>query len=76
MVKPSKPCKSGCPGWRVARVGCFNVVQRCHQCWADSVLKPSFRYYQRQPECRAALSEVNNAMSDVRAAVGSQRNGR
>lgn len=59
MIKPQKTCKPGCPGWRVARVGAFNVVRRCHECWADSVLKPSFRYYQRQPECLQALKAAN-----------------
>lgn len=55
MIRPTKPCKPGCPGWRVVRVLTINVVQPCRACWEREVLKPSFRYYQRQPECRAAI---------------------
>lgn len=60
MIKPSRPCKPGCPGWRVVRAfGLINLVRTCERCWAGSVLKPSYRYYQRQPECREALKAAN-----------------
>lgn len=62
MIRPTRPCKRECPGWKVVHVGAFKVVHRCRECWADSVLKPSFRYYQSQPACLEALraATVNN----------------
>lgn len=64
MIRPLRPCKPGCPGWRVAWAGSFRLVQRCEACWTSEVLKPTRRYYQQQPECRLALAkEISNAQT-------------
>jgi hypothetical protein len=61
MIRPRIPCKPGCPGWRVARVLAITVVRPCSDCWAREILKPSPRYYHRQPECLAALARQERA---------------
>ncbi len=57
MVKPTRPCNPGCPGWRVARVLAVHVVRPCPHCWQHEILRPNHRYYERQPECRLALTK-------------------
>ncbi len=59
MIRPVNACSPGCPGWRVARVLAITVVRPCPECWAGAVLRPSHRYYERQPECLAALSAAH-----------------
>lgn len=57
MITPIHPCKPGCPGWRIARVLGMLVVMPCRECWSGDILRPTFRYYHRQPECLEALRQ-------------------
>ncbi len=56
MIRPLRPCKPGCPGWRVARVGGCPVIGVCLRCWAAEPVRPTIAYYMRQREVRAALT--------------------
>lgn len=58
MIRPTHPCRPGCPGWRVVRVLASHLVQPCRACWARDVLKPTPSYYHRQQECLDALRKV------------------
>ncbi len=55
MIRPMCRCSPACPGWRVAIVSAVPVVRRCVPCWQGEPLRPTWVYYQRQPECIAAI---------------------